>query len=192
MGLSQGGCRAPAHQRADPGRGHPPRRGGPILVGRREGGQRRDERHRRRGWEPSIEIGVSAEYEAGCQDMRPLPVRGGPGGRRGRWCRVRAGRTVIGNHIEIHRRPWRRAWLKGPVVAMVLLTAAVSVACGTHSSAHQRVFRVTLIHVGLDHYPASLLTLVDGLQSLGWLSADQVRTFESEIKAVKRPTCSGE
>jgi putative tryptophan/tyrosine transport system substrate-binding protein len=95
-------------------------------------------------------------------------------------------------HIEIHRRPCRRAWLKGPVVAMVLLTAAVSVACGTHSSAHQRVFRVTLIHVGLDHYPASLLTLVDGLQSLGWLSADQVRSFESEIKAVKRPTCSGE
>jgi putative ABC transport system substrate-binding protein len=99
---------------------------------------------------------------------------------------------VIGNHIEIHRRPCRRAWLKGPVVAMVLLTAAVSVACGTHSSAQQRVFRVALIHVGLDHYPPSLLTLVDGLQSLGWLSADQVRTFESEIKAVKRPTCSGE
>jgi putative ABC transport system substrate-binding protein len=63
---------------------------------------------------------------------------------------------------------------------------------GTPSAAHRGVFRVALIHVGLDHFPASLPALVEGLQRLGWLSADQVRTFESQLQAVHRPTCSGE
>jgi putative ABC transport system substrate-binding protein len=83
-------------------------------------------------------------------------------------------------------------WPKRLVVALMLLMAACTGSSGTPSPAHQRLLRVALIHVGLDHFPGSLPALVEGLQSLGWMTADQVHTFESELEAVRRPTCSGE
>jgi ABC-type uncharacterized transport system substrate-binding protein len=82
--------------------------------------------------------------------------------------------------------------LTGLVLALVLLMTGCSGSSGTSSVAHPKVFRVALIHVGLDHFPGSLPAVVEGLQRLGWLAADQVRKFESELEAVQRPTCSGE
>jgi len=78
------------------------------------------------------------------------------------------------------------------MAALVLLMAACSGSSGGPAVAHRGVFRVALIHVGLDHYPGSLPALVEGLRGLGWVSAEQARKFESELQAVQRPTCSGE
>ena len=86
-----------------------------------------------------------------------------------------------------HTRTWRLL-----SVALLLLMAACTGSSETSSGADHTVPRVALIHVGLDHFPGSLPALVEGLQSLGWMTADQVRTFESELEAVRRPTCSGE
>jgi putative ABC transport system substrate-binding protein len=100
-----------------------------------------------------------------------------------------AGLIVLAPHPPTRSGGGVARWLTAAALAFALLMAACS---GTPSEAHRGVFRVALIHVGLDHYPSSLPALVEGLQHLGWLSAAQVRTFESELQAVKRPTCSGE
>jgi putative ABC transport system substrate-binding protein len=78
------------------------------------------------------------------------------------------------------------------LLAFAVLLAACSHSAGPASTDQHKVFRVALIHVGLDHYPASLPALVEGLQRLGWVSADQAKTFEAKLVAVQRPTCSGE
>jgi putative ABC transport system substrate-binding protein len=83
-------------------------------------------------------------------------------------------------------------YLKRAVLVLFLLTAACSRSSGTPGPTSPKVFHIALIHVGLDHFPGSLLTLVEGLQPLGWVTSDQVSKFESELQAIERPTCSGE
>ena len=84
-------------------------------------------------------------------------------------------------------------WFKRLGLVLVVLAAACTHSSGApRPSSSSKVFHIALIHVGLDHFPASLLPLVEGLQRLGWVTSDQLSTFESEVQAVDRPICSGE
>jgi putative tryptophan/tyrosine transport system substrate-binding protein len=84
-------------------------------------------------------------------------------------------------------------WVKRLVLVLVVLTSACTRSSGAPGPASSsKVIHIALIHVGLDHFPGSLLPLVEGLQHLGWMTSDQLSTFESKVQAVDRPTCSGE
>jgi putative ABC transport system substrate-binding protein len=91
---------------------------------------------------------------------------------------------------------WNRGgvYLKRLVLVLFLLTAACTRSSGAPgpTSSSSKVFHIALIHVGLDHYPGSVFPLVEGLESLGRVTADQAGKFEAELQAVHRPTCSGE
>jgi putative ABC transport system substrate-binding protein len=66
-------------------------------------------------------------------------------------------------------------------LALLLLAAA----CGG-SSGTPKVFHVGLFHVGVDHVPPSLPALVDALQDLGYLTANQSETFKKCLESLPR------
>jgi putative ABC transport system substrate-binding protein len=62
-----------------------------------------------------------------------------------------------------------KTWPSALALLSVILFAGVAGACsGPNASTPQPVLRVGLMHVGTDHNPPSLATLVAGLGDLGW------------------------
>lgn len=75
---------------------------------------------------------------------------------------------------------------KSGLIVLLLLAAACSGSPGDADPAPSKVFHIGLLHVGLDHVPSSLPALAEALQTQGYLSADELATFEDGLQSIPK------
>jgi putative ABC transport system substrate-binding protein len=75
---------------------------------------------------------------------------------------------------------------KSGLVTVLLLAAACSGSPGEAGPTPSRVFHIGLLHVGLDHVPSSLPALAEALETKGYLTADELTTFEDGLKSIPK------
>lgn len=74
--------------------------------------------------------------------------------------------------------------IKSGLLAFALLAAACGGSLGEADPTQSRVFHIGLFHVGLDHIPSSLPALVEALQGMGYVTADEMATFEKGLESI--------
>jgi len=90
------------------------------------------------------------------------------------------------NRMEQASLTGRRMRIRASGLALLLLAAACSGSPGTQTPKTPTVFHVGLFHVGVDHVPPSLPPLVDALEDLGYLTANQSKTFKNCLGSLPR------
>jgi putative tryptophan/tyrosine transport system substrate-binding protein len=76
--------------------------------------------------------------------------------------------------------------IKSGLLALLLLSAACSGSPGEPGPTPSKVFHIGLLHVGLDHVPSSLPALAEALQAKGYLTADELTTFEDGLQSIPK------